>query len=145
LFTAVRHRQVGIVDGTRIDFSDLTRVTEDHREIVQWLWTVFLADGTRALAQTGKWTQALQHVCDHHGISQSLLDGRQVAIIAHHVADDHLASERLLNSTAVTASWEQAVVACLAMLTGNPHCAAIAADSYLTLDRTHLKSCSAPG
>jgi hypothetical protein len=136
LFTAVRHRQAGIIDGTRIDFSDLTRTAEDHREILQWLWTVFLADGTRALAQAGKWTQALQHVRDHHGISQSLLDGRQIAIIAHHAAGDHQASERLLSSTAVTASWEQAVAACLAMLTGNPHRAATTADSYLTLDRT---------
>ena len=139
LFTAVRHRQAGIIDGTRIDFSDLTRTAEDHHEILQWLWAVFLVDGTRALAQAGKWTQALQHVRDHHGISQSLLDGRQIAIIAHHAAGDHQASGHLLNTTPATAPWEQAVAACLAMLTSNPHPATTATASYLTLDRTALQ------
>jgi len=135
LFTAVRHHQAVILDSTLTDFGNLTRTTEEHREIVQWLWNVFLADGTKALAQAGRWTQALQHVQDHHGISQSLLDGRQIAIIAHHAAGDHHASARLLNAAPASTPWEQAVAACLAMLTGIHQCADTTAGRYLALDR----------
>lgn len=135
LFTAVRHRQAVMIDSTFTDFGNLTRTDEEHREIVQWLWTVFLADSARALAQAEKWTQALQHVLDHHGISQSLLDGRQIAIVACHAAGDHHASARLLTTTRATAPWEQAVAACLAMLIGIPQCAGTTADSYLALDK----------
>jgi hypothetical protein len=135
LFTAVRHHQSVILDSTLTDFGNLTRTAEEHREIVQWLWIVFLADGTRALAQAGKWDQALQHVQDHHGISHSLLDGRQIAIIAHHAAGNHQASARLLETAHATAPWEQSVAASLAMLTGIPQYAAATADSYLALGR----------
>lgn len=119
LFTAVRHQRTVNLDGTVTDLGNLTRTPDDHREIVQWLWNVLLADGTRALTQAGRWSQALQHVQDHHGIGQSLLDGRQIAIIAHHAAGDHPTSARLLAETPAPTRWEQTVAACLAILTGN--------------------------
>jgi hypothetical protein len=118
LFTAVRHQAAVNLDDTITDFGNLTRTPDDHREIVQWLWTVLLVDGTRALTQAGQWNQALQHVQDHHGISKSLLDGRQIAIIAHHAAGDHQTSARLLAETVTPTPWEQTVAASLAVLTG---------------------------
>jgi hypothetical protein len=49
LFTAVRDQTTADLDGIIIDFSHLTRTPDDHRDIVQWAWTVLLADGTRTL------------------------------------------------------------------------------------------------
>lgn len=134
LFTAVRHHQAVTLDGIDTEPGDLTATPEDHREIVRWLWTVLLADGTRALAQAGHWSQALHHVHGHNGIGQAILDGRQIAIIAHHAAGDHKTSARLLAQTPTPTAWEQAVAACLALLTKAPHSSTdTAATSYLAL------------
>ncbi|MEU9885339.1 hypothetical protein [Sphaerisporangium sp. NPDC051011] len=134
LFTAVCHQSTVTLDDTIADLGNLTRTPDDHREIVQWLWTVLLADGTRALTQAGNWSQALQHVQDHHGIGQSLLDGRQIAIIAHHAAGDHRTSARLLTETITPTPWEQTVAACLAALTGNDNGnTARMVDNYLAI------------
>jgi hypothetical protein len=135
LFTAVRHQAAVNLDGTIADLGHLTRTPDDHRDIIQWLWTVLLADGTRALTRAGRWSQALQHVQDHHGIGRSLLDGRQIAIIAHHWVGDHRTSARLLAETTTPTTWEQTVAACLAVLTGNDNGnATTIVDSYLALD-----------
>lgn len=137
LFTAVRRQTAITLDGTTTDLSGLTRTPDDHREIVQWLWTVLLADGTRALTQTGRWDQALRHVQDHHGIGQSLLDGRQIAIIAYHAAGDHQTSAYLLSQTSTPTPWEAAVAASLAVLTGHdtPNTTALV-NRYLDLGDT---------
>jgi hypothetical protein len=131
LFTAVRHQAAVNLNGTITDLGNLTRTPDDHSEIVQWLWTVLLADGTRALTQAGRWSQALQHVQNHHGIGRSLLDGRQIAIIAHHSVGDHQTSARLLAETTTPTPWEQTVAACLAVLTDNDNTTMV--DSYLAL------------
>ncbi|MGH3694162.1 MAG: hypothetical protein ACRDRX_09320 [Pseudonocardiaceae bacterium] len=134
LFAAVRHQTAITLDDTTTDLSGLTRTPDDHREIVQWLWTVLLADGTRALTQAGRWDQALRHVQDHHGIGQRLLDGRQIAIIAHHAAGDHQTSACLLSQTPTPTPWEVATAASLAVLTGydTPNTAALV-NRYLAL------------
>jgi hypothetical protein len=132
LFTAVRNQAAADLDGLGIDLGALTRSPADHTELIQWLWTVLVTDGTRALAQAGLWGQALRHVQDIRGISRSLLDGRQIAIIAHHVAGDRSAAACLLTETIAPTRWEHAVMACLAVLTGNGD-ATTMADSYLTI------------
>jgi len=47
------------------------------------------------------------------GIGQRLLDGRQVAIIAHGAAGDYVTANRLLTTTEGAEPWEHAVAACL--------------------------------
>jgi len=114
----------------------MTRTPDDHHEIIRWLRTVLLADGCRALAQAGRWDQALQHVRDHHGIGQDLLDGRQIAIIAHHAAGDGKTSAELLNQTPTPTPWEAAVAASLTALTSHSIPATTLVDRYLALDGT---------
>ncbi len=96
---------------------------------------MLLSDGTRALTQAGRWDHALQHVDKHHGIGYRLLDGRQIAIIAHHAAGDHQSATRLLAETSTPTPWEQTVAASLTVLTGNPDPTAMV-DSFLALDQT---------
>ena len=83
LFQATKSRRDTVIDGRKIRLADLVSRDDDHREIVQWMWSVLLADGTRALTRAGRWAEALQHAHQHKGIGDRLLDGRQVAILAH--------------------------------------------------------------
>jgi hypothetical protein len=115
LFEAVRSRADTIIDGRSTSFGDLVSGESAHREIVQWLWTVLLSDGTRALTRAGRWDQALQHARQHKGIGQRLLDGCQVAILAHATAADYDTAFNLIADTAAPTPWEQAVTACLAV------------------------------
>ncbi len=115
LYGAVVAKTTGTVDGRTLAFDDLVTAA-DHPETVRWLWTVLLADGTRALTRTGHWTKALDHLNRHKGIGQRLLDGRQTAILAHHARRDHHAAEQLLTTTTTTQPWEQAVATCLGLL-----------------------------
>jgi len=133
LLTAVRHQAAACIDGTPADFGGLTRTPDDHREVVQWLRAALLVDTTRALAQAGRWDQALQYVLDHQGIAQRLLDGRQIAIIAHYVAGAARTSADLLDQTGASAPWEAAVAASLTALTGRYLPSAALADRYLVL------------
>jgi hypothetical protein len=75
-------------------------------DTVQWLWKVMLADGTRALTSAGRWTEALESVTTQKGIGDRLLDGRQVAIIAHHFAGRRQVARGLLFDTQVGEHWE---------------------------------------
>jgi hypothetical protein len=134
LLTAVRHQEAACIDGIPADFGGLTRTPDDHREVTRWLQAVLLADRTRALAQAGRWDQALQHVHDHHGIGQGLLDGRQIAIIAHHAAGDARTCADLLDQTPTPTPWEAAVAATLTTLTGRDLPGTTLVDRYLALD-----------
>lgn len=134
LFSAVRRQAVVCLDGISADFSGMTRTPDDHREIVRWLWTALLADGTRALAQAGRWDQALRHVRDHQGIGHDLLDGRQIAVIAHHSVGDVQISAGLLDQAPTATPWEAAIAASLTALTGRGIPTATLMDRYLALD-----------
>ncbi|RAY16220.1 hypothetical protein DPM19_04795 [Actinomadura craniellae] len=134
LFTAVRHQAAIRLEGISADFDGLTRTPDDHREVVRWLWTVLLTDGTRALARAGHWDQALQHLHDHKGVGHGLLDGRQIGIIAHHTLGDTRTSDDLLNATPTPTPWEAAVATTLKALTGHDVPNATLTDSYLALD-----------
>ncbi|MDX6743617.1 hypothetical protein [Actinocorallia sp. A-T 12471] len=134
LYATVRRREAVLIDGIATDFDGFTRTPNDHREVVRWLWTVLLTDGTRALAQARCWDQALQHLHDHKGIGHGLLDGRQVAIIAHHALGDIRTFTDLLNATPTPTRWEAAVKATLTTLTGHGISNTTLADSCLALD-----------
>ncbi|WP_433616934.1 hypothetical protein ACQP2P_16300 [Dactylosporangium sp. CA-139114] len=109
LFQAVQARTPTMVDAdVRLDGAQLVN-DADHPELTQWLWTMLLADGTRALARAGRWDEAAQHAEQHHGVGTRLFDGRQVAIIAAHPQT----ALAMLHATDTPTPWERAVAACL--------------------------------
>lgn len=113
LFNAVKRQTESVIDGRTVSFKELVADPRDHHEIVRWLWSVLLADGTRALTRAGRWREALQHAQQHKGIGERLFDGRQVAIIAHCAASAHDHAHKALATTTAETPWEQAVAACL--------------------------------
>ncbi|AZK97091.1 MULTISPECIES: hypothetical protein [Streptomyces] len=94
----------------------LTATAEDRHEVRTWLWTVLVADGTRALTTQGRWNDALTHIQKHRGMGKRMLDGRQVAVLAALTADDPVHATALLHATTPGEPWEQAVTACLTAL-----------------------------
>ncbi|MBI3685787.1 MAG: hypothetical protein HY241_00355 [Actinobacteria bacterium] len=116
LFEAVDARTDVVIDGVSLPITQLTRTATDHRELRQWLWTVHLADGSRALTSIGRWQDAHEHLHRRHGIGTRMLDGRQVAVITHLTADNHAHAKALIDGTAAGEPWESAVTRCLAAL-----------------------------
>ncbi|MCX4907891.1 hypothetical protein [Streptomyces sp. NBC_00878] len=96
--------------------ADLTETDEDRHEVRAWLWRVLLADGTRTLTTEGRWAEALTHIEAHHGVGKRMLDGRQVAVLAALVTGDTAQATALLVDTMPGDPWEQAVTACLTVL-----------------------------
>ncbi|GAA4612833.1 hypothetical protein GCM10023195_55270 [Actinoallomurus liliacearum] len=143
LFNAVRSRTDVVIDGRTIQFGHLIG-DDGHREVIQWLWSVLLTDGTRALTRTGRWAEALQHTTQHNGIGNQLLDGRQVAILARATAGNYDSACRLLADTCTTTSWEETVTSCLNVLclrlADRPTSAATATmlDRYLSFESEHV-------
>ncbi|MFC7908343.1 hypothetical protein [Streptomyces nigra] len=115
LFDAVTTGSPTQVEGVSIPAMLITDA-DDRQAVRAWLWSVLLADGTRALTTAGRWTEALAHVQAHRGIGQRMLDGRQVAVLAALVASDPDRAATLLGETAPSEPWEQAVAACLTAL-----------------------------
>ncbi|MGH3720516.1 MAG: hypothetical protein ACRDRI_17055 [Pseudonocardiaceae bacterium] len=107
LFEAVKSQVDAVIDARLISFDHLIGPGEDHREVIRWLWSVLLSDGTRALTRAGRWAQALQHAQQHKGIGQRLLDGRQVAILAQAAAQGFDAARSMLASTLTPTPWEE--------------------------------------
>ncbi|MGH3856756.1 MAG: hypothetical protein ACRDR6_25380 [Pseudonocardiaceae bacterium] len=48
LFEAVKSQEDAVIDERKISFGHLIGYRDDHREIIRWLWSVLLSDGTRA-------------------------------------------------------------------------------------------------
>ena len=140
MLQAAKTRTTAVIDGRHLDLADIVRPGEDHTEIVGWLWTVLLADGLRALCRAGRLPEAHTQAERHHGIGERLLDGRQVAIIAHSAAGEHTTALHLLEITTTGTEWERAVAACLTVLcfrrAGQRTSAAIEAmcEAYLQLE-----------
>lgn len=138
LYTAESQRSTLAVDGQYLSFDDLSYA--DDGTVHQWLWSVRLAEGTRALVSAGRWEQALHHAQRHGGIGDRLLDGRQVAILAHLLTGDAHRAAAILDETTTSEPWELAVAACLdtlcTMARGAPADSAVATmiDRYLALD-----------
>ncbi|MEV8509700.1 hypothetical protein AB0368_33415 [Actinoplanes sp. NPDC051475] len=135
LFEAVKTRTDTSIDGRTVRLADLVADRDAHRELVQWLWTVLLADGTRALTRAGHWAQALHHVEQHHGVGQRLLDGRQVAVLAHASRGDAPIALRLLAESATPSGWERAVAACLHVICSRAAAQPIGDGATTMLDR----------
>ncbi|OHV63457.1 hypothetical protein [Pseudofrankia sp. BMG5.36] len=146
LYDAARTRGTVSIEQTDVDFAELSDGHDALRTAERFLWTVLLADGTRALTQAGRWADALDHVRRHNGIGQRLLDGRQVLILAHCATRNYREALGHLDASLTQDPWEKAVAAVLRLLclrTGNlPSEAASAAatSAYLTLgtDRAHV-------
>ncbi|MDP9792519.1 hypothetical protein J2S43_001031 [Catenuloplanes nepalensis] len=115
LFQAVDTRTDITIDGITIPVALLTDKPETHAETRKWLWTVLLGTGAHALATAGRWEEASQRLSQYKGIGTRMLDGRQVAIIAHTVAGRNEHARAMLNATQPSEPWENAVTACLSL------------------------------
>ncbi|MFF2025223.1 hypothetical protein ACFVW2_25875 [Streptomyces sp. NPDC058171] len=115
LYAAVGTSTAAQLDSITVP-AHLTATADGRREVRAWLWTVLLADGTRALTIQGRWNDALAHIQEHRGVGKRMLDGRQVAVLAALTggASDHAAV--LLHGTTPDEPWEQVVTACLTAL-----------------------------
>ncbi|MEV6726611.1 hypothetical protein AB0M94_37455 [Streptomyces xanthochromogenes] len=125
---AVRTQTDAAIDGRTLSLQHLLTPAADHRAVSQWLWTVLLGDGTRALVAAGRWNRAHAHSEKHRGVGQRLFDGRQVAVIDRCLGGRPDEALEYLDATALVDSWEQAVGACLAVL-------CLTAASQVPLDR----------
>ncbi|RBQ16939.1 hypothetical protein DP939_28215 [Spongiactinospora rosea] len=104
------------IDATTLSLSGLTANSADLNDVRTWLWTVLIADGPRALINAGQWQQAREHVERHRGIGHTLLDGRQIAVVAALLTHGPAAALPLIDQTQPAHSWEKAVHACLTVL-----------------------------
>ncbi len=116
VYHAVRTQATTQLDGRDIDFRQFVNQTEERQELRRFLWTILLADGTRALTQAGRWGDALRHLEQHKGIGKRMLDGRQVAILARCITGDHHGALDVLDHSSTPDLWEQAVATCLRTL-----------------------------
>jgi hypothetical protein len=115
-FHAVTTASTATIDGRDIDFGPLVNQDRQRQELTKFLWTVLLADGTRALTRSGRWDEALRHLEQNKGIGQRMLDGRQVAILARYVAGNGDQALALLDTSTIPEPWEQAIAAYLRAL-----------------------------
>jgi hypothetical protein len=114
LYTAVADRADATVCGVEIP-ANLTPPGDAHQQIRRWLWTVLLATSARALAVIGRWNDATTRLRHYKGIGRRMLDGRQVAVIAHATRGDTNGAIELLNDTEPGDPWENAVTASLTL------------------------------
>lgn len=139
LFTSVSAQADAIVDGIEIP-ADLTDSAETHQHIRRWLWAVLLATGGRALAAAGRWTEARARLDEYKGVGRRMLDGRQIAVIAHAVSGDTDNALALLADTTPGDPWENAVTACLTI-----QCTSGDVDLATLLNQYRGLDASAPG
>lgn len=120
LHHAVHTRTDTIIDDIDVPASSLTITPRDHHELCARMWAVLLADGAHALVTAGRWTDAHQRLTQYHGIGSRMLDGRQIAILAHATTGDTHTALTLLRDTQPGQAWEHAVTDCLSLLC-QPH------------------------
>ncbi|MCF4122072.1 hypothetical protein L1785_13900 [Antribacter sp. KLBMP9083] len=109
LHLAVLDGGTATIDGRHVDLAALIR-PEDHQQAATFTWSVLLADGTRALAQAGRWTEAADRVRDHKGIGDRLFDGRQAQVLALATTGRTAEAIALLDASHVAEPWEEAVL-----------------------------------
>ncbi|GAA3762028.1 hypothetical protein [Salinactinospora qingdaonensis] len=116
IHSGVTSQNTRTIDNRTVDFHTFLRDPADLPEIHRFLWTVLLADGTRALTRAGRWNEVKQHLERHKGIGSRMLDGRQVAILCRATSGAHEAALALIDSSTTSEAWERAVAACLRTL-----------------------------
>jgi hypothetical protein len=109
LYHAAQEQADITIGGHRVSMSAITGGHDSHRIVCTRLWTSFIADGTRALAQAGRWRDAAEHAALHRGVGTRLLDGRQAAIIALLHEGNTAEAIRLVEDSAAEQDWERAV------------------------------------
>ncbi|MET9872994.1 hypothetical protein ABZZ16_44250, partial [Streptomyces sp. NPDC006386] len=113
---AVRSKTEAVIDGRAMSFQSLTHSAADHQTVCQWLWTVLLGDGTRALVSAGQWDRTRAHSEQHRGVGERLFDGRQVEVLVRCLDEQPAEALELLNQTTLVEEWEHSVAAVLAVL-----------------------------
>jgi hypothetical protein len=113
LFQAVESQTDVTIDGLPIPVTRLTSVPASHAKTRRWLWGVLLGTGAHALASAGRWDEASTRLAQHNGIGERMLDGRQVAVIAHTEAGRGQQARTMLGTTRPGEPWENAVTATL--------------------------------
>ncbi|GGL36167.1 hypothetical protein GCM10010095_21750 [Streptomyces anthocyanicus] len=113
---AVRSKTEAVIDGRTKSFQHLTTSAADHEQVCQWLWTVLLSDGTRALVAAGEWDRARAHNRQHRGIGQHLFDGRQVEVLVRCLGEQPSDALTLLHKSQLVEPWEHSVAAALTVL-----------------------------
>ncbi|MFC8450258.1 hypothetical protein [Kitasatospora sp. NPDC057223] len=116
LYIAATEHTSADVDGIAVDFRELAPDAELQHALRRAVWTALLADGTRALAQAGRWQEAVEQVRLHRGVGLRLLDGRQIAIVARSLAADTDAALSLVDGTEPVDRWEETVAVALKAL-----------------------------
>ncbi|RAO00775.1 hypothetical protein [Micromonospora noduli] len=109
LHTAIVSGKRAVVDDLEIHPQQLTADPGELQQIINWLGGVLLADGTRALTLSGRWADALAHVQHYDGIGPTLIDGRQMTIVAHLMQGDGVEAADLLSRTEIEQPWERTV------------------------------------
>jgi len=116
LYTAAISQTTAVIDGMRIDFGALTSTADGRKEACTLTWTALLADGIRALAQSGRWKEAADHAAAYRGTGARLLDGRQASILALLTDKQPAEAAQMVNQSNVAEPWEQTVQAVLRVL-----------------------------
>ncbi|MFE7868736.1 hypothetical protein ACFUYE_00075 [Micromonospora humida] len=109
LHTAIVGGTPAVLDDLEIHPRQLPTDPEELDQIISWLRGTLLSDGTRALVLAERWDDAVNHVRRYDGVGPSLMDGRQVAIVAHLLQNEGPAAAALLTTTKIEAPWEHAV------------------------------------
>lgn len=113
IYDAVTNQATCNIDGREVDFNNLVADSEQRQELRRFAWTVLLADGTRALTQAGRWSDAVQNLQRYRGIGKRLLDGRQAAILHRTSEGDCDAAIDMIKESVTPEPWEYAVATCL--------------------------------
>jgi hypothetical protein len=116
LHQAAANRTTATIVGMTTDFAMLTRTPDAHKEARTLTWTALLADGTRALAQAGRWHDAADLAAAHRGIGTRLLDGRQIAILAHLRSGNVVQARELVEASLTVQPWEHSIQSVLRVL-----------------------------
>ncbi|OLE28787.1 MAG: hypothetical protein AUG49_01360 [Catenulispora sp. 13_1_20CM_3_70_7] len=114
LYRAAQRKGCAEIGGRVIDVAAVIRTPEDHKAVCSDLWMALLSDGTRALAQAGRWTQAADAVARYKGVGDRLWDGRQVTVLSLLEQGRFAEAAATVESSVIGDASEKAVAAILA-------------------------------
>ncbi|WP_199880906.1 hypothetical protein [Streptomyces kebangsaanensis] len=113
LYRAAQKREAAEIHGHTVDLPALISTDADHRKVCEELWITVLVDGARALARTGRWTEAAEAMARYRGIANRLLDGRQIQIMSLMERGLDQQARDMIDSAVPTEPWENTVAALL--------------------------------